>query len=976
MRYTVVLVILLVLILLCKSGSAQIYPYSHYSSKEGLVNSSVYCIMQDQKGYMWFGTENGLSKFDGINFTNYSQEELGISTIITSLTERDSANMYIGTRGEGIFLFNYESGNTLQVNKTPMRMCGELQLDGNKIHSIHQFNLLETLNLNDSTSTIIPVPEKDAPVDIIKTKNGEFIIGTTKGLFRLENNELHKIPIEGFEDMPSFSILQDEDGSLLIASENAIYSLRNNKITIVKQLFKNTSSRIFNLLRDKRNNIWFSIWGNNDLFMINGNNVVNVSDKMGLNKGTIATIYSDRAGNIWVSILGKGIFLFANIDMRMYPETPDFQNTSIHAIVQPDEKWMLFGTNDGLVTLDQTTATVNSVKFFPDYFEFVKDLALVDNTTLLVATSEQRLNGKFSEVLHIPASPYKVHYLVCNTIFTGKQFIYSGGWDNDVKLHDKHTFLPAGEITDIFVSNAKGDARIRDLSIDKNENLWIAGQKGLCLMDREKRKWFPEGGFQNTDIAKLNWINDSTVSLLSAKGFHLLTIQNTPPYAKEKKYTELKKPSSIIYFNEDEYLAGTGTGLLYHINGQSMWLKPDDGLLSENINDIHYDQATNKIWIASSEGFMEMNPDAIRNIANTTIPINDIQIWYGDRKLHAHENMEVPFSGHTLSIKLSAFYFANASRIQYQYQLNDEPWVTLSQGKIEFAAAGYGKYVIKVRAGISNGKWGPESLIRFQIAPPFYRTWWFYLMTFAGFLFIVFFFIRKQISLAEKKQLEKNRIEQKLVELQQKALAGNLNPHFVFNSLNSIQHFINSHQPDEANDYLAKFSRLMRMHLNAADKSFIPVQEEINRLEYYLSLEQMRFGDKLQWKINLDRENGLTEIEIPNMIIQPFVENAIWHGIMPSEKNGQVILNFHKLSNGTVMIEICDNGVGIELPLKEKKNGHHSKGMKLILERLQLLDPAANAFFTIQNTAPGTRIKLELTPKMYRLTSNSSPLPH
>ncbi|MBL7913936.1 MAG: histidine kinase [Bacteroidia bacterium] len=976
MKNTVILLLLFVLNLINHPGSAQIYPYSHYSSKQGLVNSSVYSIMQDHKGFMWFGTENGLSKFDGINFTNYSQEELGISTIITSLTERDSAHMYIGTRSEGIFLFNYESGSTSKINKTPMRMCSELQLHGNKIHSIHPFNLLETLNLKDSTSNIIPVPENNAPVDIIKTQNGEFIIGTSKGLYRLENNKLHKIAIEGFRDISAFSLFEEQDGSILIAGENAIYSLRNNKISVVKQLFKNTSSRIFNLLRDKRNNIWFSVWGNNDLFMINGNNVVNVSEKMGLNKGTIATIYSDRAGNIWVSILGKGIFLFANIDMRMYPETPDFQNTSIHAIIQPDEKWMIFGTNDGLVTLDQSLNTSTSVKFFPDYFEFVKDLAVIDSSTLLVATSEQRLNGKLSDELNINGTPFKVHYLVCNTIFTGKQFIYSGGWNNNVQLNDKNTFLPAGELTDIFEAQNAADVRIRDVSIDKNENLWIAGQQGLCIIDREKRKWFPEGEFQNTDIADLNWINDSTAALLSAKGFYLLTMQQTPPYAKVKSFTELKKPSCLLFFNENEYLAGTGTGLLYHINNESIWLKPDDGLLSETINDIYYDQKTNKIWIASSEGFMEMNPDAIRNIANTTIPINDIQIWYGDRQIHAHENMEVPFGGHTLSIKLSAFYFANASRIQYQYQLNDEPWVTLSQGKIEFAAAGYGTYLIKVRAGISNGKWGPEKTISLQIAPPFYRTWWFYLLTFAGFLFIVFFFIKKQISLAEKKQLEKNRIEQKLVELQQKALAGNLNPHFVFNSLNSIQHFINSHQPEEANDYLAKFSRLMRMHLNAADKSFIPVQEEINRLEYYLSLEQMRFGDKLQWKINLDRENGLTEIEIPNMIIQPFVENAIWHGIMPSEKNGQVILNFRKMADGTVVIEIIDNGVGVELPLKEKKNGHQSKGMKLIQERLQLLDPSSNAFFTIENASPGTRIRLQLTPKMYRLASNSSPLPH
>ncbi|MBL0340267.1 MAG: histidine kinase [Bacteroidetes bacterium] len=236
---------------------------------------------------------------------------------------------------------------------------------------------------------------------------------------------------------------------------------------------------------------------------------------------------------------------------------------------------------------------------------------------------------------------------------------------------------------------------------------------------------------------------------------------------------------------------------------------------------------------------------------------------------------------------------------------------------------------------------------------------------------LIFIFIKNQLNIQSAKQEEKSLIQQKLVELQQKALASNLNPHFIFNSLNSIQHFINSHHPVEANEYLSKFSRLMRMQLNMADKSLITLHEEISRIEFYLSLEQMRFGEKLTWQIHIDPAIDVYTFEIPNMIIQPFIENAIWHGIMPSSIPGNILLNMRLLTDKRLEISVTDNGVGYGQNKSLHHPEHESKGVNLITERLILLDSKATNLLVFEKNNPGTKVIITLTSKMYR---NKTPI--
>jgi len=179
--------------------------------------------------------------------------------------------------------------------------------------------------------------------------------------------------------------------------------------------------------------------------------------------------------------------------------------------------------------------------------------------------------------------------------------------------------------------------------------------------------------------------------------------------------------------------------------------------------------------------------------------------------------------------------------------------------------------------------------------------------------------------------------QSKITSLEQKALQAMMNPHFVFNVMNSIQHFINQADVKSANQLLSGFARLARKHLEICMSSSISVQEELVYLRLYLSLEKLRYLDKLDYEITIDVNIDTEEIVIPSMLIQPFLENAIWHGIMPKDGNGVVKLKF-ELQDSDLLIIIIDDGVGIKNSSGMSKSGHISRGMDLIRERVSLLN--------------------------------------
>ena len=198
-----------------------------------------------------------------------------------------------------------------------------------------------------------------------------------------------------------------------------------------------------------------------------------------------------------------------------------------------------------------------------------------------------------------------------------------------------------------------------------------------------------------------------------------------------------------------------------------------------------------------------------------------------------------------------------------------------------------------------------------------------------------------------------------MLEADLKALRSQMNPHFIFNSLNSINRYIIKNDPVNASDYLSKFARLIRMILDHSNEKTIPISKEIQFLNYYLDLEQIRLNNAFAFQIEIDTNVDSEQDRIQPMLLQPFLENAIWHGIMNKpEKNGILTIRFSK-ENELLQVEIRDNGVGRkQAALHKPKRSSASLGIQLTQNRLQLLDPQSKIdiidLFDQENNPTGT----------------------
>ncbi|MFP8895491.1 tetratricopeptide repeat-containing sensor histidine kinase [Chryseobacterium sp. EZn1] len=188
------------------------------------------------------------------------------------------------------------------------------------------------------------------------------------------------------------------------------------------------------------------------------------------------------------------------------------------------------------------------------------------------------------------------------------------------------------------------------------------------------------------------------------------------------------------------------------------------------------------------------------------------------------------------------------------------------------------------------------------------------------------------------RMLKKVQTKNKKIALQ--SLRREMNPHFIFNSLNSVNHFIATNNELEANQYLTKFSKLMRGVMENSTEDFIPFQQELDLLQNYLALEKTRFADKFDYEIEVDENLNMQNLQVPGMLIQPFLENAVWHGLRYRTEKGFLTLSFEK-SESHLKILIEDNGIGIEESKKQKtehQKTREGRGMKNTLERIQLLN--------------------------------------
>jgi sensor histidine kinase YesM len=370
---------------------------------------------------------------------------------------------------------------------------------------------------------------------------------------------------------------------------------------------------------------------------------------------------------------------------------------------------------------------------------------------------------------------------------------------------------------------------------------------------------------------------------------------------------------------------------------------------------------------------IDSNSRIIRTDAlkSDTIPpvvfINNIKINGADTTTlnyyelnHNQNNIEFNISG----------VFGGKSELQYKYILEgkEKEWNYSTNTNVYYTSLTPGNYTFKVFAMSDTGIWSKiPAVLSFSINTPFYSSLWFIssaIFLLIAVVLIIIFIINRKAQLKDKALEEEKR---KVLVSELHALRSQMDPHFIFNTLSSIQSFITKNSSKDAVNYLSKFSKLMRGTLENTKKQKISIKDEIEILELYMDLEKLRLDNKFNYQITIDENIDIQFEEIPPMLIQPYVENAIWHGISHKTSLGLIKISFQLVNENLLKCEIEDDGVGRvragELNKKVGKNT--SLGMSITKERLEIINSLKNSKLNINiidleenNISKGTKIEL------------------
>jgi len=345
------------------------------------------------------------------------------------------------------------------------------------------------------------------------------------------------------------------------------------------------------------------------------------------------------------------------------------------------------------------------------------------------------------------------------------------------------------------------------------------------------------------------------------------------------------------------------------------------------------------------------------------VTINEVQRL----ELEANENF---FS---LKFAVKGFDFSDKTTFRYQLAGFDKKWI---EGKpnefIRYTEVPGGDYPFIVESiGVGDVVLGTTTIATIHIAIPWWKSLWFRILFICSVLALAAFIYKRKIDRTLKEERQVAEVKKLVAEAEMAALRAQMNPHFIFNSLNSIDYYIIKKDQETASDYLNRFSRLIRLVLKNSQQERVSLKEDLEALQLYIQLERLRFKNAFEYNISIPDDLNQSQLKIPPMLIQPYVENAIWHGLMQQKnKSGKLQLKLYK-ENNFLICHIEDNGIGREAALiRKSKSGSKQKsfGMKITGDRLALLNTntgsasaATVAIIDLKNedgTAAGTRVEL------------------
>lgn len=963
---------------------AQQYNFHNYSVKDGVAQSQVYSLLQDSRGYLWMGTfGGGLTRFDGVKFTSFSVRDSLVNNYVFCVKEDSQQNLWIGTinglsKYNGLTFKNYQPhGDSSKV------WIKEIDFDkkGRKWLATN----VGVLFLDDKGFTNVTelLKEKQSVINaLLVDKEGNVWIGAQKGIVKItENNHVFdRVKFDksnGFTNNSITSIKQDHEGNLWIGTYgDGAYVYNGRKFFRVDhnlELYKQTVNDFY---FDSNHNVWMATLNGVCQYNINERTFTWLTDKEGLSNNNVRSIIQDKSGNYWFGTSGGGVCNYFGKQFTNYDRASGLGGDYIYSIFRDSKKRLWIGTGDNGVSVYDTSkfSSYNSLNGFINakvktiaeddlgkiYFgtegqgafvfdgiqfipieglakKFIRSIIKDKDGNIWFATAGSGLyklilNEEAPRMINITTKDGLLHNRVICLHYDKQGRLWYGTEDNGIG------YLQDDKVQKLVITTKKGlrSNSIRCLTEDKSGYLWV-GTVGYGISS------FPlyQGDYKVSNYDHTNGLTSSNIYLLTIDNDNNLIV-GTETGLDHVFLDKDRKPNDIKHYGKGEGFTGIETCLNSVFNDE-------DGT----------------IWFGTINCLSKYNPaNKVKNENPPVINITDVKLFYesisenSDFKQFIGDwnkvsSLELPHDQNNLGFDFVGINFSNPDAVKYQWRLigSDKDWSPpRAQNNVNYSNLGAGSYTFMVRSCNEDGVWNKEPVtFSFHISPPFWLRWWFIVSMIvigAAIILIIFKWRVNRIKAKAEEEQKQLQLEKEVVELEQKALRLQMNPHFIFNALNSIQSQIGTDNEQAARYYLAKFSRLMRQILDNSRNATITLEEEVNTLENYLLIEKFCNGDRFDYKISVADNIEKDYVKIPPMLLQPFIENAIKHGLKYIEgKRGMIEVNFTE-KNNSLECSVTDNGIGRvkaeELNKNSKETYHKSTALIVTQERLDLLKKDEN----------------------------------
>lgn len=985
-----------VLILFAFHCSAQQLSHRQFTVRDGLPGSVVYQVLQDQKGFLWFATNQGVSRFDGRTFRNYTRENgLPGDDILKLYLDRYGNLWFISLLGEPAVLYkdsiirfgdckcvrtvcedwledkivfmtiNYVSGycGYYQSVNDP----GRWKFSAGRIAALEKVTDLPFLKCSSAAGTNFYFSPHGRQTVILTVKDSTSEAPLPVATIRGRDN----IP---FSDRSRFCLVAGGKGIVFSIADSLYYADRSG----LRLLLPLNSIGVDNFLNLDVNQIsceadsmlWICTRSRGLICIRNFLSPRRTISRY-FEKSFCTSLFKDRENGYWITTHNDGVYYLPNLSFHEISGNATSAGSAAHCLKNLDSGRLIAGFDDGNIMVIGTRGT--DCRILPAWQDKNRNNRILDI---------HELNGQFLFAATDAG--------ICRISSRGKFRRSIPGIPAPKELFIR----PDGSVA---VACSDG---VRLVSPDRRSLWGISNERAFCLTGRGYDYYwgtlhgmfsceagvihnlgqrYPElsGAINHIDIAP-----DSAIWISTEAGIAILKAGRVWHLGKMEGLSA--KLCKQVSFDGDTAWVATGSGVFrvgYRWQGASLTctisaITQEDGLSTDDVNRTL--PAGPYVWVATARGISYFSKAYTGHSPGPPL-INITRIIAGGDTIPSADTLVLGHSRNKLLVELAGISFRSGKHLYYEYRLAglDSNWNRLADNSIEFPALPFGRYVFEVR---SVDKWGNRSIRPQRIViihpPPFWRTTWFNISSYllmAALMGLGFYgYYRRQQVRREKGYL----LERKMHQLEMMAFRAQMNPHFIFNCLTSIQYHIIRTDAQNANIYLHKFSTLIRKILQHSTASTIPLREEIRMLELYLELEKLRFGDKMDYRIVVSGDPAPDDLRIPSMIIQPYVENAVKHGVDSlKDRSGSIIVTFGCL-DGYVECTIEDNGPGIDLTLPEmadRESGHVSMGTSLTAHRINTINAIQGTNIRVRimdkkrsgNEGPGTIVKIYFPIKEY-----------